>query len=119
MIGVVVWSSADREKAVIWCDDQGALAYLQGRENLARRDMSWPEAGDLMELETEFHAALRHARQVALLSDGACHSLPDMLRRAQPAEGTVCQFPVQPAAPTARPERRPAEIFEELATGTG
>ncbi|MDO5632705.1 MAG: hypothetical protein Q4G22_12840 [Paracoccus sp. (in: a-proteobacteria)] len=86
MIGVVVWSSADREKAVIWCEDQGALAYLQGRENLAMPGMGWPEAGDLMELETEFLASLRHARRVALLSEAQCPDLPDTLRRTTEAE---------------------------------
>ena len=50
MIGVILWSSPPKEKAVIWCEDHGALAYLQGQENLAFPG-EWPEAGDLVELE--------------------------------------------------------------------
>ena len=80
MIGVVVWSSADREKAVIWCEDQGALAYLQGRENLSADELLWPEAGDLLELETELVGPLRHARKVMLISEKHCPQLPAMLR---------------------------------------
>lgn len=79
MIGVVVWSSEDRQKAVIWCEDHGALAYLQGREHLVS-GKGWPDAGDLLELESETIGALRHARKVAILSERRCPQLPDMLR---------------------------------------
>lgn len=100
MIGVIVWSNADREKAVIWCEDQGALAYLQGRENLAVAAMPWPEAGDLMELETEDIASLRHARRVSLLAEGGCPALPDMLRQnAAPAEPRLRLVSSQEALP--------------------
>ena len=79
MIGVVVWSSEDRQKAVIWCEDHGALAYLQGRADLVG-DQMWPDAGDLLELESETIGALRHARNVSILSDRRCAQLPEMLR---------------------------------------
>ena len=49
MIGVVVWSNAEREKAVIWCEDHASLAYLQGRQNLIAAGQ-WPSPGDLLEL---------------------------------------------------------------------
>lgn len=85
MIGVIVWSSADREKAVIWCEDHAALAYLQGRENLTN-PANWPQPGDLVELDSEMAGQLRHARRVALISERECAQLPDMLRNAAPAE---------------------------------
>ena len=47
MIGVILWSSPAKEKAVIWCEDHGSLAYLQGRDNLAFA-CDWPDAGDLV-----------------------------------------------------------------------
>lgn len=78
MIGVIVWSSEAREKAVIWCEDQASLAYLQGRNSLTD-PMRWPEPGDLVELECETIGALRHARQVALLSEQSCPELPRLL----------------------------------------
>ncbi|WEF23621.1 hypothetical protein [Paracoccus sp. S3-43] len=83
MIGVVVWSSAEREKAVIWCEDHAALAYLQGRENLTRA-VCWPQPGDLVELESEAIGALRHARNVTMLSEQEFTHLPDMLRANTP-----------------------------------
>ncbi|RQP06591.1 hypothetical protein LOS78_11115 [Paracoccus sp. MA] len=79
MIGVILWSSPAKEKAVIWCEDHGALAYLQGTENLAISS-EWPEAGDLVELEVELLADLRHARAVSLVAGNRRSELPDLLR---------------------------------------
>lgn len=85
MIGVIVWSSADREKAVIWCEDHAALAYLQGRENLSN-PATWPQPGDLVELDSETVGQLRHARRVTLISEREFAHLPELLRNAAPAE---------------------------------
>lgn len=79
MIGVIVWSSAAKLKAVIWCEDQGALAYLQGMDNILGND-SWPEAGDMVELETEVRKDLRHAFNVRILTEGKFTELPEILR---------------------------------------
>lgn len=88
MIGVILWSSPAKEKAVIWCDDHGALAYLQGMENLVFPS-DWPEAGDLVELEVEAGTDLRHARSVSLVSGNKRSELPGLLRgmgeRAEPS----------------------------------
>ncbi len=80
MIGVIVWSSESREKAVIWCEDQAALAYLQGRGEMAD-PRHWPQPGDLVELEAEMIGNLRHARKVALLSEQSRPDLPRMLEQ--------------------------------------
>lgn len=79
MIGVVVWSSLERQKAVIWCEDQGALAYLHGQENLLS-GCAWPDAGDLLELESETVGDLRIARAVTTLNQRHCVDLPAMLK---------------------------------------
>ena len=79
MLGVVVWSNERRCKAVIWCEDQGALAYLEGVSNLLRTGL-WPEAGDLVELESELEGGLRLARNVRMVSQGVGAALPQALR---------------------------------------
>lgn len=79
MIGVILWSSEAKEKAVIWCEDHAALAYLQGRDNLTAGN-GWPEAGDLVELESETIDNLRHARTVSLVSGIKRLELPGLLR---------------------------------------
>ena len=98
MIGVVVWSSAERAKAVIWCEDHASLAYLQGRENLVHA-AHWPQPGDLVELESEIVGALRNARRVALLSEQEFAHLPGMLKASSaPAESHLRVVSVSPAA---------------------
>lgn len=81
MIGVVVWSNLSREKAIIWCEDQATLAYLQGWANMAQTE-KWPQPGDLVELETKTVGNLRHALQVSMISEQACPELPAMLADA-------------------------------------
>lgn len=85
MIGVVVWSSLERQKAVIWCDDHGALAYLHGADELTNGS-SWPDAGDLLELDYETIGDLRHARRVTVINPGHCPGLPQVLRDSASAE---------------------------------
>lgn len=81
MIGVVVWSSETRQKAVIWCEDQGALAYLQGQHAL-QDDMCWPQSGDMLELETETRGALRCVTMVRMYREQSCPELPEILMGA-------------------------------------
>lgn len=80
MLGVVVWSNETRSKAVIWCEDQGALAYLEGVANLAATVAIWPSAGDLVELDCVLEGGLRLARNVRLVSPGVGAALPRALR---------------------------------------
>lgn len=101
MIGVVVWSSVDKEKAVIWCEDHAALAYLQGREHLANPEF-WPRPGDLVELESEIIGALRNARRVSLLSEQEYADLPGMLRASVPPAESHLRIVSSNAQPEAK-----------------
>lgn len=78
MIGVVIWSSEANRKAVIWCEDQGPLAYLRGCDNLLE-EADWPVPGDLLRLECETVGNLRHARSVTVIAPKVCPQLPDAL----------------------------------------
>ncbi|WP_265501879.1 hypothetical protein [Paracoccus beibuensis] len=81
MIGVVVWSNGSREKAIIWCEDQATLAYLQGAGNLV--DIrQWPQPGDLVELETMTVGNLRHALNVSMISERCCPQIPEALAQS-------------------------------------
>ena len=50
MLGVVLWSSPGRKKAVVWCEDQQSLAYLRDHSALDPGG-AWPTAGDIVEVE--------------------------------------------------------------------
>lgn len=79
MIGVIVWSSAVKRKAVIWCEDQGPLAYLHGLDNVLGGD-EWPATGAMVALESEVRNELRHAFNVRVLDESQMSELPGMLR---------------------------------------
>lgn len=99
MLGVVVWSNEARSKAVIWCEDQGALAYLEGADHIAGTDAAWPSAGDLVELDSGLEGGLRVARNVRLLSRGVGAALPRALRaRAARAEAPARTAPISDPA---------------------
>ena len=87
MIGVILWSSLAKEKALIWCEDHAALAYLQGRDNLLSGH-DWPEAGDLVELDSETIDGLRYARGVSLVSAPKCSELPELLKGMAAPKGS-------------------------------
>lgn len=85
MIGVVVWSNAAAEKAVIWCEDHAALAYMQGRQDYPVM-ASWPEAGDLLELDSEMIGNIRHARNVCMITESHCPEISGLLLGAHTGE---------------------------------
>ncbi|SDD19805.1 hypothetical protein SAMN05421538_10179 [Paracoccus isoporae] len=78
MIGVVIWSSESSRKAVVWCEDQGPLAYMRGSESLSQ-DGNWPMPGDLLRMECETVGNLRQARAVCVIGPKCCPQLPAAL----------------------------------------
>lgn len=122
MIGVVVWSSGSREKAIIWCEDQATLAYLQGTANFAGPG-EWPQPGDLVELETRTVGNLRHALNVTMLSEKSCLQLPRILADSQqqqssrPALRVVAHQDAVPSGSVASSTRRPATTYARPRSG--
>ncbi|RMC33228.1 hypothetical protein [Paracoccus alkanivorans] len=93
MIGVVIWDRKESESAVIWCEDQASLVYLEGRDQL--RDPSyWPRPGDLVELEDEVIGKLRHARHVSHVPQEKGGAIPQELRCPYNPDCTSLAFPV-------------------------
>lgn len=122
MLGVVVWSNLVRKQAVIWCEDHAALAYLAGAENLLEPG-TWPEPGDLVELEDEVVGELRCARRVRPLTDERLPLLPELLRRREGDSGSsprhlvvVSNGPGPAAAVVEKPVRQ-ARSRLEVAVG--
>ncbi|MDO5658037.1 MAG: hypothetical protein Q4G36_06910 [Paracoccus sp. (in: a-proteobacteria)] len=67
------------KKAVIWCEDQGALAYASDKTG-QEAEMDWPEPGDLIGLETEDTDMLRQVTTMWMVNARACPQLPAALR---------------------------------------
>ncbi|MGV6848080.1 MAG: hypothetical protein ACWA5A_06845 [Marinibacterium sp.] len=88
MLGVVLWSDTNDNKAVIWCEDQGDLAFCGDTTDSQGCIL---DTGDLIQFEVTVDRNMRLAQNPRRLSGGAYHDLADTLR-SLPSEGPV---PVQ------------------------
>lgn len=78
MYGVVLWSDSKCDRALIWCEDHGKLAFFNGQKD--RPDtLEAIESGDLVKLEIEETRDFRLARNVELVSSDEYPKLADTL----------------------------------------
>lgn len=102
MFGVVLWADQRDQKAVIWCEDHGDLAYWHEPET-SLHDGSSLTVGDLVEFEISESASLRRARNPERLESKKFFGLAQSLREAgerpvkgasvRSAESRVVAFP--------------------------
>jgi len=81
MLGVVLWSDNYDKKAVIWCEDQGDLAYFNGGAGAPLEDADL-DAGDLVSFELQQESHLRYAKNPQRVAQGAYDGLADRLKDA-------------------------------------
>lgn len=81
MIGVVLWSDASDRKAVIWCEDQGDLAFLNSADDVLQSDAFF-DAGDVVQFDVEVQASMRRVHNPRLVVEQAGACLPDALRHS-------------------------------------
>jgi hypothetical protein len=67
MDGIVLWSDEPGQRLLIWCEDQGGLAFYDGTQ---ARPAATATAGDLVHVEVPGTGPLRRARDVQLLKPG-------------------------------------------------
>ena len=58
MIGVVLWKNAKDGSAVIWCEDQGDLAFLNDKDQILAADAFF-DVGDVVEFDVTVENNLR------------------------------------------------------------
>lgn len=116
MCGVVLWSSEEEDRAVIWCEDHGKLAFYAGAHQCkACNDMHGGvvlDAGDLIEFDVEDQADQRRAHNPRLLVEDHAPCIATGLRNGvtrQPAGCTppansaqILSFPPRSSAPSVR-----------------
>lgn len=114
MYGVVLWSDAQENKAVIWCEDHGDLAFY--RQPVDATEVAL-DAGDWVQFDMTTDRHLRFAHNPRLISEGVYPGLADVLVNAGP-DKAVSNTPAHcrgsaeiipfarpdAAGPTARPE---------------
>lgn len=91
MFGVILWRDLTAQKAVIWCEDQGPLAYSVGHP----QDAAMLEVGDMVRFELAEVAGLRRATGIAVIGADMYRDLPESLRRAV-AEGALERIDTRP-----------------------
>lgn len=100
MIGVVLWSEQSLSKAVIWCDDQGDLAFYSGADGAALLDL---RPGDWVEFDIALSGKFRIANNLRVLVEQGSPGLADQLSTATPSgkptscEDSVCKTAGGPA----------------------
>ncbi|MEO0379398.1 MAG: hypothetical protein AAF252_03960 [Pseudomonadota bacterium] len=79
MIGIILWSDAAEGKAVIWCEDQGDLAYYSESSPTAMYD-SFFDVGDVVEFDFTTQRNTRLASNPRWVKQNASTTLNDGLR---------------------------------------
>ena len=79
MLGVVLWSDVSDRKAVIWCEDQGDLAYVNAGDAVLENG-SFFDAGDVVQFEVDTSQTIRYANNPRLVIEKAGQALPDVLK---------------------------------------
>lgn len=81
MNGVVLWSDANQHKAVIWCEDQGELAFYSQKLRQSFVDL---HEGDLICFDLTLQHNLRMAENLQVVEEAACLGLAHNLTVAEP-----------------------------------
>ena len=78
MYGVVLWSDLKDQKAVIWCEDHGDLAFYSAQGDSAL-DGEMFDAGDLVHFQLTEGAELRLATNPRVIAGQQYHDLAETL----------------------------------------
>lgn len=98
MFGVVLWSDCATQKAVIWCEDHGELAYFDAVEHPGAVDLAL-EPGDLVRFELCQAGRMRLVRNPCLVAEQQFPTLASDLKERAPAGNRAARAAGTPAAP--------------------
>lgn len=112
MLGVMVWSNPDKAVGVIWCEDHGQVAYLQGHDKLVPAS-DWPAVGDLVTLGFSMESGVRIAREVEVVTGRWAEGLPESLLAAA---STIAPVPLTREGPKWGAAAAPHRAGEQRAT---
>lgn len=79
MFGVVLWSAENEQKAVIWCEDHGNLAFYTEKQSSMHGGVSL-DAGGLVSFELCEDDSLRYAQNPKLVAQD---EYPDLACRVK------------------------------------
>lgn len=85
MYGVVLWSDCKQNRAVIWCEDHGDLAFYRGEPD----GIMALSAGDLVQFDVQDGGEMRLAGAPRLVSRKSFPTLGQELKKAGARMGVV------------------------------
>ncbi len=103
MFGVVIWSDRTDQKAVIWCEDQGDLAYFRAAEYGPEANL---ESGDWVEFDVSLDRSQRLAHNLRLVGRGVCPNPQDPPRVVAAVQGRAPAGGRNPVSFIGRPRLR-------------
>ncbi len=78
MFGVVLWGCQQAQKAVIWCDDHGDLAFLDA-EDVPSHETLGLTPGDLVRFDLQIDSQMRKAVNPRVIAEDQYPSLASTL----------------------------------------
>lgn len=111
MYGVVLWSDQAAQKAVIWCEDQGDLAFYTPAETSAHDGPSL-DAGDLIQFDMRMEENTRRVHNPQLLAQSHAPGLAEGLKGSGQQARAASRAEPRPAPP---PPRRASRKVVDLA----
>lgn len=79
MMGVVLWSDPEDQKAVFWCEDHGDLAYYDASD-VATFGQEFLNPGDMVDFAVSLISNVRRAHSARVIEAKVCNDLQDHLR---------------------------------------
>lgn len=84
MHGVILWKNKAATKLIIWCDDHGELAILEGALTCSHSQAAFVE-GDLIEFDLVANSAYRRAWNARKVETAASNPLAEQLKQRTPS----------------------------------
>jgi hypothetical protein len=101
MFGVVLWSDEQEQKAVIWCEDHGDLAFYRNADDTSPCDL---DAGDWVHFDMTMERSQRLAHNPKLIHEGVYPDLAVALSAASENSTTHAQPARQDSSVSSRRE---------------
>lgn len=94
MDGLVIWAEPDSKKAIIWCQDHGHLAWLEGWP-AQRFSTGFPDVGDLLDVEVGDSGGMRPVIRATMKKSGFDPLVVDRLFQTVAAGELKGELPLQ------------------------
>ncbi|MCI2398468.1 hypothetical protein [Aliiroseovarius subalbicans] len=92
MIGIVLWYNPDKKVGLVWCEDQGPLAFI-GPE-IAAPDRAGLGCGDQITFASEMRDKVRYVVVIQMVQPGRTHADPKAVLAAYHGEVEARQLRV-------------------------